>query len=64
MCVKSLTVKIDIFASVGIVIFIPDIPVTSVFIQSPIMCLKIQQRVSILTLSFGIGQDKRILVGK
>ena len=39
-------------------------PVTSVFVQSMIIHLKIQQRVSILTLSFGIGLDKWIFVGK
>ena len=55
---KSLSVKINIFASLGISILIPDMPVTSVFFQSMIICLKIQQWVSILTLSFGIGLDK------
>ena len=55
ICVKSLSVKIDIFASLGISILILDIPVTSVFVQLIIIHLKIQQRVSILTLSFSIG---------
>ena len=39
-------------------------PVTSVFVQSMTIHLKIQQQLSILTLSFGIGLDKRIFVGK
>ena len=58
MRVKSLSVKIDILASLGISILIPDIPVTSVFVQSMIFHLKIQQWVSILMLSFSIGLDK------
>ena len=50
--------EIDILASLGISILIPDMPVTSVFVQSMIILLKIQHLVSILTLSFGIGLDK------
>ena len=53
-----ISVKIDILASLGISILIPDIPVTSVFVQSMIILLQIQHLVSILTLSFGIGLDK------
>ena len=49
--------KIDILASLGISILIPDMPVTSIFVQSMIILLKIQHRVSILTLSFGISLD-------
>ena len=48
----------DIFASLGISILIPDIPVTSVLVKSVIIHLKIQEQVSILTLSFVIGLDK------
>ena len=33
-------------------------PVTLVFVQSMIIRLQIQQRVSILTLFYGIGLDK------
>ena len=39
-------------------------PVTSVFVQEMIIQLKIQQRVSILTLSSGMGLDNWIFVGK
>ena len=46
------------FALLGISILIPDIPVTSVFVESIIIHLKIQERAPILTLSFGIGLDK------
>ena len=60
--VKSLSVKIDILASLGISILIPDMPVTSVFVQSIIIL--VQHLVSILTLSFGIGLDKQMFVGK
>ena len=56
--------KIDILALLGISILMPDMPVTAIFVQSMIILLKIQHLVSILTLSFGIGQDKQIFVGK
>ena len=35
--IKSLSIKIDILASLGISILIPDIPLTSVFVQSIII---------------------------
>ena len=55
--------KIDTLASVGMSIFIPDIPVSSVFSQSMCIVLKQHQLVSIQTFSFGICQDNLIDVG-
>ena len=50
--------KIDILALLDISIFIPDIPVISIFIQSIIIHLNMQQRVLIVTFSFDMGLDK------
>ena len=63
MCVKSLSVKIGILASVGMSIFIPEIPVTTVLSQSTCIILKQHQLVSMQTFSFGICQDNLIDVG-
>ena len=48
----------------GIVIAIPDIPVTIMFDQLTLICLDIQQKVSICTSSFQIGLDIQICKGK
>ena len=63
MCVKSLSVKIDTLASVGMSIFIPEIPVTTVLSQSICIVLKQHQLVSMQTFSFGICEDNLIYVG-
>ena len=62
MC-QSLSVKIDTLASLGISIFIPEIPVTIVLSQSMCIVLKQHQLVMILTFSFGICQDNLIDIG-
>ena len=63
MCVKSFLVKIETLASLGISIFIPEIPVTIVLSQSVCIVLKQHQLVIICTFSFGICCDNLIDVG-
>ena len=63
MCVKSLSVKIYTLALVGMSIFTPEIPVTTVLPQSVCIVLKQHQLVSLQTFSFGICQDNLIDVG-
>ena len=48
----------------GIVIVVPDIPVTNMLDQLTLIHLNIQQKVSICTSSFWIGLDIRICEGK
>ena len=48
----------------GIVIVVPDIPVTIMLNQLTLICLNIQQKVSICTSSFWIGLDIPICEGK
>ena len=55
MWVKSLSINIETFAISGITIVIPDIPVTIMFDQLTLICLNMQQKVSICTSSFQIG---------
>ena len=62
MC-KSLSMKIDTLASVGMSIFIPDMPVTTVLSQSICIILKQHQLVLMQTLPFGICHNNLINVG-
>ena len=48
----------------GIVIVIPDIPVTIMLDQLTLICLNIQQKASICTSSFQIGLNIWICKGK
>ena len=48
----------------GIVIVVPDIPVTIMLNQLILICLNIQQKVSIYTSSFWISLDIQICEGK
>ena len=52
------------YAVSGILIILPDIPVTLILDQLILIRLNIQQTVSICTSSFCIGLDNRICVGK
>ena len=63
MCVKSLSVKIDTLASIGMSIFLPEMPVTTVLSQSKCIILKQYQLVLMQTFSFGICWDNLIDVG-
>ena len=63
MCVKSLSVKIDTLALVGMSTFMPEMPVTTVLFQSICIILKQHQLVLMQTFSFGICQDNLIDVG-
>ena len=63
ICVKSLSVKIDTLASVGMSILMPEIPVTTVLSQSMCIVLKQHQLVFMQTFSFGICCDNLIDVG-
>ena len=62
--VKSLSINIETFAISGITIVIPDIPVTIMFDQLTLICLNIQQKVSICTSSLRISLDIHICHGK
>ena len=53
----------DTSASLGISIFMPEIPITIVLSQSMCIVLKQHQLVVICTFSFGICQDDLIDVG-
>ena len=50
--VKSLSINTETYAVSGIVIIVPDIPVTFVLNQFILIHLNIQQKVSICTSSF------------
>ena len=52
------------YAMSGILIIVPDIPVTLIFDQLILIHLNIQQMVSMCILSFCIGLDNLICVGK
>ena len=54
----------ETYAVSGIVIVVLDIPVTIMFDQSILICLNIQQKVSICTSSFWIGVNMQICEGK
>ena len=56
--------KIETFTLLGISMFTPEIPVTVVFSQSICIFLKHSQHVSIWTVSFRIGLDIHMSVGK
>ena len=62
MC-QVIVSKIDTLASLGISIFIPEIPITIVLSQSMCIVLKQHQLVVIHTFSFGISRDNLIDVG-
>ena len=64
MWIKSLSVNMETNAVSGIIIIVLDIPVTIILDQLILICLNIQQTVSICTSSFCIGLDNIICVGK
>ena len=57
MWVKSLSINIETNVVSGILIIVPDIPVTIILDQLILISLNIQQTVSICTSTFCIGLD-------
>ena len=59
-----MSINIETYAISGIVIIVPDIPVTIMLDQLTLIHLNIQQKVSICTSSFWIGLHIQICEGK